>query len=124
MAEMTRVARSLREEHLFQGYIHLKLIAGASPELIADAGRYADRVSVNVELPNADSLITLAPEKRADTIRKSMARVRLGIEEGGERNAPAIAPAGQSTQMIVGADTRRTIATFSMRARRFTRPTA
>jgi putative DNA modification/repair radical SAM protein len=105
MAEMTRVARSLREEHLFQGYIHLKLIAGASPELIAEAGRYADRVSVNVELPKADSLITLAPEKRADTIRKSMARVRLGIEQGGEKNAPAFAPAGQSTQMIVGADT-------------------
>ena len=105
MAEMTRVARSLREEHLFQGYIHLKLIAGASPELIEEAGRYADRVSVNVELPRSDSLISLAPEKRADTIRKSMARVRLAIEEGAEKNAPAFAPAGQSTQMIVGADT-------------------
>jgi len=105
MAEMTRVAKSLREEHLFQGYIHLKLIAGAAPELIAEAGRFADRVSVNVELPKADSLVMLAPEKRADTIRKSMARVRLGIEEGAEKNAPAFAPAGQSTQMIVGADT-------------------
>jgi predicted DNA-binding helix-hairpin-helix protein len=61
-------------------------------------------VSVNVELPRQESLETLAPEKRATTIRKSMAQVRLGIEEGRERNAPAFAPAGQSTQLIVGAD--------------------
>ena len=104
LEEMVRVARSLREEHAFAGYIHLKLIAGASPELIAAAGAYADRVSVNVELPREDTLQLLAPEKRSDTIRKSMARVRLGIEEGGEKNAPAFAPAGQSTQMIVGSD--------------------
>lgn len=104
MEEMTRVARTLREEHNFAGYIHLKLIAGASPELIAAAGAYADRVSVNVELPREDTLQMLAPEKRSDTIRKSMAHVRLGIEEGAEKNAPAFAPAGQSTQIIVGAD--------------------
>jgi len=104
MEEMVRVARSLREKHNFAGYIHLKLIAGASPELIAAAGAYADRVSVNVELPREDTLQSLAPEKRGDTIRKSMARVRLGIEEGADVNAPAFAPAGQSTQMIVGAD--------------------
>lgn len=104
MEEMVRVARSLRDEHNFAGYIHLKLIAGASPELIAAAGAYADRVSVNVELPREDTLQALAPEKRGDTIRKSMARVRLGIEESSEAHAPAFAPAGQSTQMIVGAD--------------------
>jgi putative DNA modification/repair radical SAM protein len=104
MAEMVRVARSLREDHLFGGYIHLKLIAGASPELIAEAGRYADRLSVNVELPKEESLTVLAPEKRGAIIRKSMASVRLGIDEANERNAPAFAPAGQSTQMIVGAD--------------------
>ncbi len=104
MEEMVRVATALREEHNFAGYIHLKLIAGASPELIAAAGAYADRVSVNVELAREDTLQSLAPEKRADTIRKSMARVRLGIEESAEKNAPAFAPAGQSTQMIVGAD--------------------
>ena len=104
MEEMVRVARSLREDHLFGGYIHLKLIAGASPELLAEAGRYADRVSVNMELPKEESLVLLAPEKRGDTIRKSMARVRLGIDEGRERGAPSFAPAGQSTQMIVGAD--------------------
>lgn len=104
MEEMVRVARSLRDEHKFGGYIHLKLIAGASPELIAQAGAYADRVSVNVELPKADSLQVLAPEKRGDIIRKSMAEVRLGIDAGKEKHAPVFAPAGQSTQMIVGAD--------------------
>lgn len=104
MEEMVRVARSLRDEHKFGGYIHLKLIAGASPELIALAGAYADRVSVNVELPREDTLIELAPEKRGDIIRKSMGQVRFGIEAGKERNAPVFAPAGQSTQMIVGAD--------------------
>jgi len=104
MEEMVLVARSLRDEHNFAGYIHLKLIAGASPELIAAAGAYADRVSVNVELPREDTLQMLAPEKRPDIIRKSMGHVRLGIDEGSETNAPAFAPAGQSTQMIVGAD--------------------
>jgi putative DNA modification/repair radical SAM protein len=103
MVEMTRVAATLRERH-FAGYIHLKLIAGASPELIAEAGRHADRVSVNVELPSEASLTNLAPEKRGLAIRQSMAQVRLGIEEGKEKSAPAFAPAGQSTQLIVGAD--------------------
>jgi putative DNA modification/repair radical SAM protein len=104
MEEMVRVARGLREAHNFAGYIHLKLIAGASPELIAQAGAYADRVSVNVELPTETGLQTLAPEKRGDIIRKSMGRVRLGIDEGEDARAPVFAPAGQSTQMIVGAD--------------------
>jgi predicted DNA-binding helix-hairpin-helix protein len=85
---MVRVAKSLRDEHKFGGYIHLKLIAGASPELIAHAGAYADRVSVNVELPREDTLIELAPEKRGDIIRKSMGQVRVGIDAGSERNAP------------------------------------
>ena len=104
MEEMTRVAKTLRERHLFAGYIHLKLIAGASAELIADAGRYADRVSVNLELPREETLVALAPEKRGDVIRRSMAQVRLGIDEASEAGAPAFAPAGQSTQLIVGAD--------------------
>ncbi len=104
MEEMARVAKTLREEHLFGGYIHLKLIAGASPELIAEAGRYADRVSVNVELPTEAGLTDLAPEKRSGIIRRSMADVRLGIEGASDRGAPAFAPAGQSTQLIVGAD--------------------
>jgi putative DNA modification/repair radical SAM protein len=101
MEEMVRVAKTLRMQHRFAGYIHLKLIAGASPELIAQAGLYADRVSVNVELPTTQGLTDLAPEKREQTIRQSMARVRLGIEEAEEK---IFAPAGQSTQMIVGAD--------------------
>ena len=104
MEEMTRVAKALRDDHNFGGYIHLKLIAGASPELIAQAGAYADRVSVNVELPREDTLAILAPEKRGEIIRKSMGQVRLGIEAGADKGAPAFAPAGQSTQMIVGAD--------------------
>src|ERR1700759_4281330 len=79
MLEMIRVARSLRDEHQFGGYIHLKLIAGASPELLAEAGAVADRVSVNVELPREDTLTLLAPEKRSDVIRRSMAKVREGI---------------------------------------------
>ena len=107
--EMNRVARTLREVHDFRGYIHLKLIAGCSPELAAEAGLYADRLSVNIELPKDESLIALAPEKAPATIRRAMGRVRFGIETGKDRShkgtaAPSFAPAGQSTQMIVGAD--------------------
>ena len=108
-AEMNRVARTLREVHDFRGYIHLKLIAGASPELAQEAGLYADRLSVNIELPMDESLVRLAPEKTPLAIKKSMGRVRFGIETGKDRShkktaAPKFAPAGQSTQMIVGAD--------------------
>jgi len=107
--EMNRVARTLRDVHDFRGYIHLKLIAGCSPELAAEAGLYADRLSVNIELPKDESLIALAPEKTPATIRRAMGRVRFGIEDGKDRShrktaAPRFAPAGQSTQMIVGAD--------------------
>ena len=106
---MNRVARTLRETHDFRGYIHLKLIAGCSPELAAEAGLHADRLSVNIELPRDDSLARLAPEKSPATIKRAMGRVRYGIETGQDRSirktpAPRFAPAGQSTQMIVGAD--------------------
>jgi predicted DNA-binding helix-hairpin-helix protein len=105
MEELIRVARSLREDHLFRGYIHLKTIPEASDALIAEAGRWADRLSVNVELPTEASLKRLAPEKRTTSIKQSMATVRLRIDEAaGEPKAPRFAPAGQSTQMIVGAD--------------------
>jgi putative DNA modification/repair radical SAM protein len=104
MEQMVRVARSLREEHLFRGYIHLKTIPDAAPELLAEAGRYADRLSINVELPQAESLARLAPEKHLPSIRRSMGRLAERIAEGKERGAPRFAPAGQSTQMIVGAD--------------------
>lgn len=109
MEQVVSVARTLREDHHFRGYIHLKTIPDASPELIALAGRYADRLSINVELPTNESLARLAPEKDAGGIRRSMARVRLQLDEIADekkarRRPPPFAPAGQSTQMIVGAD--------------------
>ncbi len=105
MEMLVQVARSLREEHRFRGYIHLKTIPDASPELLADAGRWADRLSINVEMPTEDGLKALAPEKDHREIRKAMGRLRLSIEEAkAEKKAPRFAPAGQSTQMIVGAD--------------------
>ena len=105
MEQVIRVARLLREEHGFRGYIHLKTIPDASPELLTEAGRWADRLSINVELPTEASLNTLAPEKDAGGIRRSMGRIRLKIDEAqAEKRAPRFAPAGQSTQMIIGAD--------------------
>lgn len=105
MEELVRVARSLRVDHGFRGYIHLKTIPEASAGLIAQAGLYADRLSINVELPTENALEKFAPEKRAPSIRRTMAATRLGIEEAkAERKAPKFSPAGQSTQMIVGAD--------------------
>jgi predicted DNA-binding helix-hairpin-helix protein len=105
MEQIVRVARSLREDHSFRGYIHLKTIPEADPVLIAEAGRHADRVSINVELPTESALTKLAPEKRASSIKKTMAATRLRIDEAeAEKKAPRFAPAGQSTQMIVGAD--------------------
>jgi putative DNA modification/repair radical SAM protein len=105
MEEIVRVARSLREEHGFRGYIHLKTIPEADPALVAEAGRHADRVSINVELPTETGMTRFAPEKRVSSIKKTMATTRLKIEEASaETKAPRFAPAGQSTQMIVGAD--------------------
>ena len=111
MEQLVRVARSLREDHGFRGYIHLKTIPDADPALVEQAGRHADRLSINVELPQADSLKRLAPEKDLPGIRRAMGRLTLAIEEAKEarrtaRRArpPRFAPAGQSTQMIVGAD--------------------
>jgi putative DNA modification/repair radical SAM protein len=105
MEQIVQVARSLREQHGFRGYIHLKTIPEADPDLVAEAGRYADRVSINIELPTENGLTRFAPEKRASSIRRTMASVRLRIDETkAEKKAPRFAPAGQSTQMIVGAD--------------------
>jgi putative DNA modification/repair radical SAM protein len=105
MEQLVAVARSLREEHDFRGYIHLKTIPDASPELVDAAGRYADRISINVELPTQKALDRLAPEKKLRTIKLAMAKVRAKIDEKeSEPNAPDFAPAGQSTQMIVGAE--------------------
>lgn len=104
MEELVRVARTLREEHQFRGYIHLKVIPNADPLLVEEAGRWADRLSVNVELPNPESLQTLAPRKEITDIRKAMGRLRTTIEEAPRAKGRLFAPAGQSTQMIVGAD--------------------
>ena len=109
MEQVIEVARVLREERDFRGYIHLKTIPDASDDLIARAGRYADRLSINIELPTVASLTRLAPEKNVGGIRKSMARLRTHIDEAqsearGRRKPRSFAPAGQSTQMIVGAD--------------------
>lgn len=105
MEQLVRVAKLLREEHEFRGYIHLKTIPDADPLLVAEAGRYADRLSVNIELPTETSLIRLAPEKQVASIRQTMQRIHQGeTEASSERRAPRFTPAGQSTQMIVGAD--------------------
>lgn len=110
MGEMVEVARRLRIEHNFGGYIHLKTIPEASQEILDKAGLYADRLSINVEMPTDEGVNLLAPEKKPATIRKSMAGLRAKIEDMSEptmrtKKKQRFAPAGQSTQMIVGADT-------------------
>jgi putative DNA modification/repair radical SAM protein len=109
MEQMVEVARSLREDHHFRGYIHLKTIPDADPELVHQAGLYADRLSINVELPTVGGLKRLAPEKDGVRIETAMAEVKASIVDGKDakaryKSAPRYAPAGQSTQMIVGAD--------------------
>ncbi len=108
MERLVRVARELRTTHKFNGYIHLKTIPGASKELIAEAGRWADRLSVNIELPSEMSLQALAPEKNYHDIEVPMELIRDQARAAKEeakvlRSAPRFAPAGQSTQLIVGA---------------------
>jgi putative DNA modification/repair radical SAM protein len=124
MEQVVEVARRLREEHDFRGYIHLNTMPDAAPELLQRAGRYADRLSINIELPTDAGLAALAPEKDGAAIRRSMARLRVHIDDArgaarddarqpvasrpgakSARTAPqTFAAAGQSTQMIVGAD--------------------
>ncbi|MFD0916817.1 putative DNA modification/repair radical SAM protein [Pseudahrensia aquimaris] len=109
MEQVVEVARQLRVVHDFRGYIHLKTIPEASPELLAKAGLYADRLSINIEMPTEQGLEALAPEKNAPGIKRTMARLKLNMDEYKEerkktRKVPKFAPAGQSTQMIVGAD--------------------
>jgi putative DNA modification/repair radical SAM protein len=109
MEQIVEVARSLREDHDFRGYIHLKTIPDADPGLLELAGLYADRLSINVELPTERGLTRLAPEKSGTRIRSAMGGLRSSIEAGQDarrrfKSAPRFAPAGQSTQMIVGAD--------------------
>ena len=103
MEELVEVARVLRRDHGFAGYIHLKTIPEASPWLIEQAGLWADRLSINVELPTDAALAELAPEKDAATIDLAMGQMKDRIAEAKEERRQ-FAPAGQSTQMIVGAD--------------------
>ncbi|MFL5583124.1 MAG: putative DNA modification/repair radical SAM protein [Gemmatimonadaceae bacterium] len=131
MEQLVQVVRTLRVTHRWRGYVHLKTIPDASPEWIAEAGRWADRLSVNVELPTEAALARLAPEKRLGQIRRAMHAIRAGIDEARDARREAIAtvrtlppegdagplpppsprfpalprfaPAGQTTQMIVGA---------------------
>lgn len=109
MEEMVRIARELRTTHNFRGYIHLKSIPEASPQLIDEAGLYADRLSINIELPTDAGISKFAPEKRPENIRRSMGNLRMKIEDMAEpslqtKRRRRFAPAGQSTQMIIGAD--------------------
>ncbi|MHA6246994.1 putative DNA modification/repair radical SAM protein [Pontibacter sp. CAU 1760] len=108
MERLVRVAKKLRQEHKFNGYIHLKTIPGASEELIKEAGLYADRLSVNIELPSDASLQQLAPEKNYAEILLPMGAISQQLVQSKEerklfKSAPSFAPAGQSTQLIVGA---------------------
>ncbi|MDD2328198.1 MAG: putative DNA modification/repair radical SAM protein, partial [bacterium] len=108
MEQMLRVVKLLREQYRFNGYIHMKAIPGASDELIAQAGRYADRMSVNLEIPSEENLKLLAPEKNYSEVFAPMRFIQQGMLESAEerkkfRSAPRFVPAGQSTQLIIGA---------------------
>jgi len=109
MEQLVLVAKKLREEHDFRGYIHLKLIPEADPLLVEEAGLYADRLSANIELPRDEALKRLAPQKDVGVIKQAMGRVRLKVEAArpakkDRAKPPKFAPAGQSTQLIIGAD--------------------
>ncbi len=103
MEMLTLVAKRLRRQHGFRGYIHLKSIPEASPWLIEEAGLYADRLSINVELPTEESLTRLAPEKDGAAIQGAMAQIGERIVQA-KAEKRRFSPAGQSTQVIVGAD--------------------
>jgi len=109
MEQLVLVAKTLREAHDFRGYIHLKLIPEADPKLVEEAGLYADRLSANIELPRDEAMGRFAPQKDVGVIKQAMANVRLKIEAAkpakkDRAKPPKFAPAGQSTQLIVGAD--------------------
>ena len=108
MERLVLVAKKLRTEHNFNGYIHLKTIPGASEELMHEAGLWADRLSINVEMPTEKSLALLAPDKKRDDMIRPMKYLKQQIIANREekklfKKAPSFAPAGQSTQMVIGA---------------------
>lgn len=108
MERLVQIAKKLRKEHAFNGYIHLKTIPGASDELIQEAGLYADRLSVNIEMPTEEGLQLLAPDKKREDMIKPMVYLKNAIIANRDEKkllttAPLFAPAGQSTQMVIGA---------------------
>lgn len=108
MEQLILVAKTLRTEHRYNGYIHLKAVPRASEELIAQAGRWADRLSANIEMPTAQDLALLAPEKKRSDIEQTMSQIKSRVDEFQQErvrftSAPSFAPAGQSTQLVVGA---------------------
>ena len=128
MERLVRVAKDLRQIHRFYGYIHLKSIPGASRELVNEAGRYADRLSVNLEIPSESNLKLLAPEKDHDSVYKPMSFIQQGALESAEerkkyRSAPRFAPAGQSTQLIIGASPDTDNQILHLSSALYTRPT-
>jgi len=120
MERMVSVVKKLRTEHRYNGYIHMKTIPGASQQLVTEAGRWADRLSVNIEIPTENNLKILAPDKDFKSVLEPMKMISTGILESKEerkkyRNAPLFSPSGQSTQLIIGAtnDTDQTILKLS-----------
>jgi putative DNA modification/repair radical SAM protein len=108
MERLVSIAKKLRTEHKFNGYIHLKTIPGASDELMQQAGLYADRLSVNIEMPTKESLAIMAPDKKREDMIKPMQYLRNAIIQNRDekkilKKVPLFAPAGQSTQMVIGA---------------------
>ena len=106
MKQLLTVVRTLREHHRFGGYIHLKAIPGASPRLMAEAGRWVDRLSANIELPTQADLVQLAPEKHMTVIERTMAQIQEGVQAAAQDRShrlPSFVPAGQTTQMVIGA---------------------
>ena len=128
MERLTAIVRDLRTVHRFNGYIHLKTIPGASQELLQEAGRYADRMSINIEIPKEESLKALAPEKNHKSIFLPMSQIQQGVLENKEdrkkyRHAPRFVPAGQSTQMIVGATKETDLDILKMSSAMYQQPT-
>ncbi|HEY6915983.1 MAG TPA: putative DNA modification/repair radical SAM protein, partial [Paludibacter sp.] len=127
MERMVRVIKELRTIHKFNGYIHMKSIPGASQQLVHEAGLYADRLSVNIEIPTEQNLKMLAPEKDHESVYKPMLYIQQGVLESAEerqksRFAPRFAPAGQSTQMIIGATDETDKQILNTSAALYTRP--
>ncbi len=128
MERLVAIVRDLRTKHRFNGYIHLKTIPGASQEMLAEAGRYADRMSVNIEIPKEESLKLLAPEKDHQSVFLPMKQIEQGVLENKEdrkklRHVPRFVPAGQSTQMIVGATQESDLDILRMSSAMYQQPT-